>query len=234
MIIKKQQTISIIFVVVLLLACSSAFAVDKSLAASGAELTVGASGNFSQTPAGWDPSEGGNITKINLTSTASSVKWGGYIGSVDANLLIGEDTDVLYNFGSVQASQIKSVFASTDLSFGFGALAAANKLHLDTVFSWDGQDADSANNTYDDGTATIAQVSGVSIVNLTVLAGGPFQSGIFNDGSNSVIQDFAFGVRVVPDSTSFNNVTVDYQLIVPVNSSGVGGTLTYYFFLDVE
>ncbi|MFH1276470.1 MAG: hypothetical protein ABIH82_05145 [Candidatus Woesearchaeota archaeon] len=218
-------------------------AVDKSASVDGASTTVNSAVRLADVTAGSDTTEAGNITDMDLDTTSRTGKWAAYLGEVSAALKIGNASGTaLYNWGSVQNDQIKSVFASTDSAFDFSALAAGTASELDTALGWTGADADSAASTFDDTTATIATVTSVPVVNLNAYTAAgavittTYQSGLFEDtGSPAAYGDFAFGVKVTPDQKDYQNVTqVDYELLVPVNNSASGGTKTFYFFLDIE
>ena len=221
------------------------YAVDKTDAVSGAATTALDIGSYTETSAGTDIAEGGNVTELNLTTDSSTIKWQGYVGSVSGNLYLGSGTSSLYSFGALPNGQIKSVFASTDASFNFGSLAAATAGNIDTTWAWNATDADSGTLTFDDTTATIAQVASVPVVNLvsynaarSATTSTDFQAGVFkDDGSVSAAAygTLAFGVTVRPGRYDYRNVSnIDYELIVPVSSAGVAGTQTYSFFLNIE
>jgi len=121
----------------------------------------------------------------------------------------------------------------------------ATAADVDTTYGFTTTDADSGTNTLDDSTATIANLVGVPVANLNAynavgrsLNTSIFQSGVLKDDGIVAADAFgvlAYGVAVVPDQYAFENTTIaDYELIVPVNSSGVAGTQTFYFFMDVE
>ena len=239
---KKDGLKLLTFFSVMLLALSAVvYAVDKEDAVSGAAITEGPSGTLTETSSGSDDAQGGNVTEINLTTTSSTVKWQGYFGQVTAALKLGIGSDILFNFGSVPNGQIKTVLASPDSSFDFSSLQAASVNDVDTAWSFTTTDADSATSTLT-GSATIAQVASVPTASLNAynstgsLKTDIYSSGALADtGSPSAVTDFAFGVSIDANQRDFRNTTVvDYELIVPVNTSGVAGTQTYFFFLDIE
>lgn len=246
---KKKVSLSIAVVVLMLMTLSFAvLAIDKSSTVSGGTLTEGDTGRLSGSAAGSDGAQAGNVTEINISSTSSTAKWSGYFGHVTTSLKLGIASDVLYDFGSVVNNQIKSVFASSDSAFDFSNLLAATVGEVDTTWGFSTPDVDSATSTFT-GATTIAQVASVPTVGLNayedtgtaecagcVLNTSIYKSGLFKDTASPANEiDFAFGVSVDADERDFKNQTlVDYELVVPVNTSGLGGTETYYFFLDVE
>ncbi|NQU78327.1 hypothetical protein HQ545_01015 [Candidatus Woesearchaeota archaeon] len=209
-------------------------AVDRSSSVVPVTVTVLNESRWNATGGGNDIAKAGNVTELDLSSSSSTNKWAGYYGEVSGDLrLANTDNDIMYDFGVLNQSQVKSVFASTDQNFGFATLYAASTANVDSMYGWDTTDSDSATLTLDDDTATISTVTSVSVANLS--ASTVYQSGAFKDvaGLPSAFGELAYGVSVIVDQTAFNGYTqVDYELIVPVNSSA--GTQTYYFFMDIE
>src|SRR3989344_2192651 len=110
---KRVGLLVVIATMFLLVLGSAAFAVDKSDAVTAASnLTVGASNRFSPGSPGSTGAQGGNVTFLNVTASRSTVKWSGFLGSVSAAIKLGFSSDVLYDFGNANVSQIKTVFAS--------------------------------------------------------------------------------------------------------------------------
>jgi len=246
---KRVELLIVIATLFLLVLGSAAFAVDKSDAVTGASLTVSDSGRFTSTTPGSTGAQGGNVTIVNVTTSRSTVKWAGFFGRVSAALKLGFGTDVLYDFGNGNSSQIKTVFASPDSAFNFGNLVNATTTSVDSAWGFPQGHVDSATRTFTVSDQTVAQVSNVKAValnayspgfgfpgNASTLTTNVYNSSIFADNVTPVSTfDFAFGTKVVLDQRDFRNqTTVDYELVVPVNTSGLGGVQTYYFFLDVE
>ena len=239
---KKVELLVAVATLFILVLGYTAFAVDKADAVSGASLTVGSSNKFTSTNPSSTGAQGGNVTFVNVTTTKSTVKWAGFLGRVSSALKLGYGTDVLYDFGNSNSSQIKTVFASPDSSFNFGNLINATTAAVDSAWGNPQGHVDSATRTFTVSDQTVAQVSNVKAVGLNaytpgnVLSTQIYNSSIFADtAAPASTLDFAFGTKVVLDQRDFRNQSVvDYELVVPVNTTGLGGIQTYYFFLDVE
>jgi len=247
---KKKVSLNIAVAMLVLITLSvMALAVDKSDTVSGGSLTEGVTGRITSTAAGSHGAQAGNVTELNVTTARSTAKWAGFFGALSASLRLGIGSDVLYDFGSVVSSQIKTVFAAPDSAFDFSNLLNASPADVDSAWGFPTAHADSATNTFTVSGQTVAQVSNVKAVGLNAFAPtgvGPssnatlstqvYNSSLFADTATPTQEfDFAFGVKVVTDQRDFRNQTdVDYELVVPVNTSGLGGTQTYFFFLDVE
>ena len=246
---KKGELLVVVITIFVLALGYAALAVDKSDAVTGGSLTVSTSNRFTATNPGSTGAQGGNVTFVNVTTTRSTVKWAGFLGRVSAALSLGFGSDVLYNFGNSNASQIKTVFASPDTGFNFGNLVNATTATVDSAWGFPQGHIDSATRTFTVSDQTVAQVSNVKAVGLNAFVPtgvGPdgnatlstqvYNSSIFADtASPASTVDFAFGTKVVLNQRDFKNQSfVDYELVVPVNTTGLGGVQTYYFFLDVE
>ncbi|MFH1850224.1 MAG: hypothetical protein ABH879_08670, partial [archaeon] len=192
--------------------------------------------------------EGGNVTNANLTTTASTIKWQAYFGVVTANLRVGSGSSVLFSFATVPDSQIKSVFASTDLAFGFESLNATSPGQYDSALSFTVTDGDSATLNFDDGTETIGNIANVPTANLTAYNATEssnqrthmYQVGLFEDtAAPAAIGDVAVGVPVVTSRINFLNASngsvADYELIIGITpSGGSAATDDVYLFLDIN
>jgi hypothetical protein len=241
--VKKEKGLAllVISVVFLSLMTMAYAAVDKSDAVSGGALTVGTSSTLTETSAGSYAAQGGNVTDIDVDTTASTMKWAGFFGEVTTSLKLGVSSDVLYDFGNAANDQIKTVLASTDSSFDFSQLQTATAGDMDSAWSFTTGDIDSATSVFNE-SATIATVASVEAASLIaydsagVINNTLYQSGILADtASPSAENDFVFGVAVEDGELAFDNsTTVDYELVVPISGGAIGTPETYYFFLDIE
>lgn len=209
-------------ILIFLISLFSVSAIDKLTLITGGNLTN--QGNFStinETAVGSDTAQGGNVTYMNLTTTASTVKWQGYYGQVSANLLIGASSSgstsgglhLLYSWGAAQINQIKYVFATASSDYPWQLLTvatAANVVSLDTALGWSSSDVDSANATFDDGLLSFGADSALT-ANLTSYQSPPgstffagekvsnvYKTSIFNNGSTVSLEMFTFGARITP------------------------------------
>ena len=208
-------------------------------------------GTYTETVVAQDVANSTLVSFLNISSDASTIKWQGYVGQVQATLHFGTDNNPLYTFdAAVPNGQIESVFASTDVNFNFGTVQPATGNDVDTVYGWNTTDSDSASSVYSDTSTTIAGVL-VNVANLTayntlnnacnvsVSTLNYYYAGAFKDKATSLNQNefnaLAYGVSVRPDYCGYSkDRKVDYQLIVPVNNTGVAGVQTYYLFLDIR
>ncbi len=232
-----KNRILVLSAVMLMMLASLAAAVDISNSAEGASVTVNETGRLSEASAQSALAQAGNVTRLNLSSSRSTAKWAGFMGTTSASVRIGIVSDILYNFGSAAGAQIKSVFAAQDSAFDFSNLNAATAAQVDSAFGFTTTDTDSATDTYT-GTQAISGVSAPSTGLNAYTPAGALSTALYNttllrDGNSAAEGDFAFGVPVVPDQKDFRNSTeVDFELLAPV--SNPNSPETYFFFLDVE
>ena len=216
---------------------------NKEAAITGATITIGATERIATPAPETQTAIGSQTTEVNLTiTTGNTIKWQGYHGSVSGNLSIGIGNNKLYNFGNVPKDQIKTAFATTNNNFDFSNLQAINDTTtLDQINNWTTTDQDSATNTYNTNN-TIAQIENVPTVELRgytqegTLNKILFKAGLFQDNTSpSTLNNFAFAAKINPNQKDYKNTTnTDYELIVAINNSGQSGTVTYYFYLDIE
>lgn len=247
---KRVGLLLVIATLFLLVLGNTAFAVNKADAVTAASnLTVGSSARFTPGSPGSRGAQGGNVTFLNVTASRSTVKWAGFLGRVSTALRLGLSSESLFDFGEADVSQIKTVFAAPDTNFNFGNLTNASAGDVDSAWGFATGHVDSATRSFTATSANaVAQVSFVKTLALNAYTAGNgtsgnstlttqfYNSSIFSDlGTPTEEVDFAFGVKVVPAQRDFRNQSVvDYELVVPVNNSGLAGVQTYFFFLDVE
>ncbi|GEM_PF-2873561 len=255
---KKRVIILLTIVLLTISLISTVNAIDKSGAVTGTGVVGGAVDltKLTESSAGSDTfAQGGNISFLNLSANITTIKWHGYLGNVTANLSLGSGTNILYSFGLAAKSQIKTIFASQSSTADFSTLAAINASAADLALGWAATDSDSFNSAFTSST-TMAQVAGVNKTGLNVISlmsdgmcnsttiGGvtngrfTWPTGVFNTSAASAVSNttLVFGAPInATGMCDFKNSTVvNYELMVPVNNSGVLRLSTYFFFLDVE
>jgi len=192
-------------------------------ATQGAEVDEIKTGALTETSAGNDTAEGGNVTMMNLSTTQSTTRWQGYYGNVSGSLSLGFGSSIFFDFSS---SAISSVFASQNQTFDFPSLEAGEAVDIDNLWGYS-SGADQATDIYT-GTTSIEGVSAPSVE--LEPSGSNFNSTILDDGNNQTKSGFAFGVDVQePAAPCFDGTNCEYELMVPAF-----GTEVYYFFLTIS
>lgn len=206
----------IVLMVALALCASFAFAdVDD------AETNVGQSDKYDEgTEADSYVVEGGNVTEINLSGSATTESWQGFFGNTTANLRLGMGTDVLYDFGETDTT---AVYATTNDAFNFSALEEGAAADVDSAWGLSGDDA--ATNVFNES----VDHDGLSGTDAATMEDGNFQAYIADDGGSGK-ENFAFGAIVDNDGAEgFNGKTYNYEMMVPTEDSSE----EYYFFMSI-
>lgn len=189
-------------------------------AVQGATVSEISTGQLTETTAGSDVSEGGNVTMMNLTASVSTDRWQGYYGNVTGTLALGYNSDVFYSFAGATAL---TVFASQNQNFDFTNLNETTGAAIDTAWSYTGGN-DLAASIY----AGTVDVGGV-VTQVATLASGNHVTAIFDDDGGVAKNNYAFGVNV-SSAACFDGTTCDYELLVPADAQ-TGET--YYFFVEI-
>ena len=226
--------------------------IDRRYAINGANVTVGGSSSWNETLTSSDVAQGGNSSHLNLSTTASTIKWQGYFGQISSNLglSINGNAKTLYSFGAALDDQVKAVYASIDLNFNLANLQSNVKLNnLDLAMGWSSNEIDSANRTFGGGLSennqTISRISKVqsanlksfTIINLTsdvaVEVDTVFHSGIFADTTTPIsLGDYVFAVQV---NTTVSNEDETVKLNRNfLNSTGAGAYIDYELIVPIN
>jgi len=194
-----------------------------------ATVSVGATGNLtegSESVSAPVTAQGGNVTNVDIETNVSTTKWQGFYGNVSGNLVLGLNTNVLYDFGS-GAVVANTIYATQNSSFNFAGLNEGNATDVDNVFGFTtGGDPDQAVDVFTIQTSPDTLVN----TNSTTLADGNFQCFLANDGNEGNETYMAFGGIVNANQAGFNGQLMDYELLVPVRA---GTTPVYYFYMSI-
>lgn len=199
---------------------------------------------------------GGNVTRLNITSATSTVKWQLYMGEFGATLYLGRNaSDYIIQF-SVSQSVVSSVVATENVSFNFAnvyAATVADLAQINTEFGYGDSDVDNVSNVFNT-SRTFAEIVGVRTVNLkgnmiastgcdssslpesSCINESLYRTGVFKDVSGALgadgatINNTAYASNVFYNQYDFGNHTqVDYELLVPANLT----MKRYNFFLKI-
>ncbi|MEK6874623.1 MAG: LamG-like jellyroll fold domain-containing protein, partial [Nanoarchaeota archaeon] len=199
---------------------------------AGAQITVNKSERFNGTAAGVTVTQGGNTTQINFTTNISTNKWTGFYGNTSGSTILGAGKQSFFDFGNVTPLFIA---ITQDINFNFVNIRAANTSLIDKHFSFNENDTDSANKTFN---ASGKKIAGITGVPFAILQSGAWYSGVFdNSSANNSIGDprfYAFGVEVNASQTDFAGGTSDFELLVGTNATSDNSRNTVYFFMDIQ
>lgn len=182
-----------------------------------------------------DTARGGNITNLELSGDVLTSKWQGYYGNVSGTITLRDAVgNYMINWSWSEVSG--EVLATTNSSPNWSAtLVAANNTSIDTAWHFNASDIDSAANTFTNATeevtisgdtATTAQArtynsTGTKAWNTTVVGGL---------NTTGYKDHYLFAGIIVADGNSYNNRTIDFQMIVPTEEDQD----TYYFYMELS
>lgn len=197
-------------------------------------LSVGGTGQYTNTAQDSATVQGGNVTEMNLTSYATTIQWVGFYGNVSTSLRLGDGSAILFDFGSANPL---AVFASTGNNIDFTSLnpldSGAEKTAYDADFSFTISDSDSISNAFD---SVAACDAGTLITNSYSVTpnNSSSQPGAWDvcaaQDAGAGLDDTLFGTNLISSGAdAFNGEYVQYQLMLPVS----GGNDVYYFYLEI-
>ncbi len=214
---------------------------------NGVTLTTVSNTTGSGAAAGMLNSTGGSITTIRLNGTTQNVHWKAFLGNVSGRLSL-DDAAGMTVYDWTLTSQTGEVYATRKSeTVIWDNISCANLTHIENenaALNHTNRDDNitatfpSKNHTlFYVGTASFTANSCYSIhtyVNDTA-QDQLFQEMLLYDGSNSTNGNIVFGTTLEQDSYGFNNLTYDFQMIVPENgASSWASSTAYYFYMELN
>lgn len=181
--------------------------------------------------------EGGNITNISASVRQQSSYWHAFYGDIVKQIFLADSgaSNLVYDWGSQALNGW--IFFSNESSVDWSGVAAATNADLaaENVELSLGNDAENITNTLalqthnaiaDIGAGPIPADTSFN-VNTTSQTAGVEWSTVFLTGGTAAI----YGGEVVQDQLSYSGNTVDFQVMVPVASTG---SRTYNIYAGIE
>lgn len=186
-----------------------------------------------------DTTEGGNITRLNITAVNSSTEhWAGYLGLLSSTgmMIVLQDAseNVFYNWSWNTANE-GEVCAGIATSYVWNDLEAGAAADLDTAWAFGGI-SDTAVNTFTstgDINLTGVEISGAPAAGTGEDVADTFKTILVRDATGSTTDsDFLFCADTqIGTGTGYDGSPADYEVIVPVS---YGATETYYFYVELN
>lgn len=188
----------------------------------------------------------GNMSELTLTGYSASQAWSGYYGNVSGTIHLADtNSKVMYNW--TQASAVGEVYSSLNSSIDWATIMCFNIStdHSDQIsdlegfFNIDSGDTDGVDETFTSNDHAEFQTDGVSFeanqCNNTKLFGSggaaTYDEILLIDGSNRTV----YASILSDDTTGFDDVTHDFEMMVPEDGhSGNTQPTTYYFYVELE
>ncbi len=186
---------------------------------------------------------GGTITTMLLTSIQQNLRWKGYVGNVTGALSLDDaanftiyDWDLTSFTGEVYASRYGN------LSWSSVACAPNTLIQSESSFYGMTQSADDINSTFNwtvhkafnVGVTTIgantcnSTVTGINDTRQVPTTSSPFQEILLRDTHGAMV----FLTDISDNTQGFDNLTYDFQMIVPESLSGIN--TGYYFYVELS
>lgn len=172
--------------------------------------------------------EGGNVTEVNVTGYASTARWAGFYGSIDGGIRLGDSGNNIFYEWTVSNFDGSVVYAAntTVSDWSDAAISAAGVGDMPSYLTTGA--SDNYTNTFDttEGFASASITEGSTPYITTLETGtGTFKTYSLKNTAGTLI----WAGLADQNELGFDGTTVDYQLLVPADSSGV----TYNFYLEL-
>lgn len=188
----------------------------------------------------------GNISEITLEGDVSSQAWQGYYGNVTGTIELADGSNfAMYNW--TQTTATGEVYASLNSSIGWAGIMCFNistdhtdqLSDLESFFNIDSGDVDGIDATFSDATHSPFITGGISFTanqcNSTDIFGpggaATFEEILLIDASNRTV----YASILDDDTTGFDGLAHDFEMIVPEDGHAADTTPTpYYFYVELE
>jgi hypothetical protein len=238
----KRTTTALLFATVAIIL--AALVIDEIAAIpSGGVLTAYTNSSSNGSLATARNDSGGYIYVANINTIQQNTNWKAYLGNVTGSLTLDDSTfhtiydwDIAMTSGEVYSTRNSSVMWTT-----IGCAGGNNVSQENTYFGFNPVSADNINGTFNAtahksfivGTRPIAASSCnatalyVNDTRQPVTASSKWQETLLSDGRSlifaSIMEDNYWG---------YNNLTYDFQMILPENGSSLN-TNPYYFWVEL-
>jgi hypothetical protein len=193
--------------------------------------------------------QGGNITRINITTRTQTLAWQGFAGNITGSIVLDDASgDRFYSWTLLNVSG--EIYASRNGTFSFATILPHNNCTIDEILT--GTRADRVNRTYTASANTVNFSVGTIVINSSsACRAWPFinstvqtTTNLFenvilsiegNNGSNTTVggnQSIYAGILQAAGTHGFDVQMYNFQLLVPVNRTS--GFNTYFFYAELD
>ncbi|MBD3210424.1 hypothetical protein GF318_03510 [Candidatus Micrarchaeota archaeon] len=186
--------------------------------------------------AGNADTEGGNVSGVNISSSTLTEKWAAFYGNVTGNIVLTDvvGTNILYSW-LWEPADGGVVCLSTNSSLATEYVAGASGSDIDNAWGFTATASDSGANTFN-GTDCDLPVGSATVNDSAYAdtgAAGGFRTCAVKATSSPAKDQMIFCSEIAPSGTSWNGLTVNFELMVPTPEA-VGSTETYYFYANLN
>ena len=174
--------------------------------------------------------QGGNITSVNVASTALTSKWASFYGNISGTIVLGNATTSVYSW-TYATSNGGEVCVSTNSSEGFASPTNGTTAAIDTAFNTTGS-PDNAAGTFN----TTCSTLNISTGNMTGFIAARTQgSSTFTTcagtSGGTAVGNYYFCTNVNSSGTNYIGSSANFELIAP---AGAAAGTTYYFYAQLS
>jgi hypothetical protein len=173
---------------------------------------------------------GGNVSNVDLSTSASTARWAGMYGDVTGDLVLGEDGDTSFMYAwTVSNAELGEVCVCQDASPAWASLAVTTRAEVDTAFGYASGD-DQAADFFTDESVTLA-IGGNSYDTTGASTLGNWEFGALELTGSPDESTLVFCANISQQANNYEGTPVDFEMMVPVTTSSDD---EYYFFLELE
>ncbi len=183
----------------------------------------------------------GNMTGLEITGYTTTQTWQGYYGNVSGTIqLANGNNDVMYNWS--QATAAGEVYASINDTIGWSTISCFNMSErltaVESLYNIGASDVDGVDETFNLNNHAPFDTANVSFdlgaCNNTQLFGptgaAAFDEVLLDDSSNRTV----FASILDDDTSGFDGVTHDFEMLVLEDGHGIDTDVTvYYFYVEL-
>ncbi len=172
---------------------------------------------------------GGNITAVNINTSALTSKWVSFSGNLTNTVVLGSPTSYVFAWTNTTGGE---VCITTNSSYVFSGLGNATTGGIDSAFSTTGN-ADDADGTFTTSCSTMS-VGGNTLTGFIAAqtqGSSSFKTCAANSTGAAAV-NHVFCTNVNDTGTNYAGGTVDYELIAPYNPTS--SSVAYYFYAELS
>jgi len=204
-------------------------------APTGASVEAGSQERGQEGSAGTVTTEGGNITRVNISAYIITGKWAGFWGNVSGDIRLADSSGNVFYKWTISDATGGVVYACTNTVSDWSSTNIVPLYATDTALpSSLKEGSDSFNFTFTQQETFTSPTLTINNVNYTTTyqnsnPGSDFKTYALKSNNNNAL---IWAGKIKEDTSSFkgSTVTADYQILAGITSTP---TTTFYFYLEL-
>ena len=205
----------------------------------GATLTPGPSSRGTSPSPSTANAQAGNVTQMNIDQTRITEIWQGFYGNVSGQIVLENSGGA--NFYDWTATALTGeVYASRSTISSWTSINCTNSTQWETeetVLSIPAAATDGVNETFSSTTHPTFQVGTKTFAPNACKSTRPYDGTgtagqFYNVLLNSDLTNVVYTVVLAENQNAFDNSTVDFEILVPVDKAAA--LSTYYFYVELD